>query len=441
MAARRALALALTALLLLLGAIAAAPAAWSDALPPADGVADPTIALFHGDGCPHCAAERAFLADLVAAHPEVTVDAHEVWYDPAGRDLLLATAQRMGFEPTGVPVTIIGDQVWIGFGDRTAQEIEQAALAAVAGSPPVDASDATPAQTVAVPLLGDVDLDDTSLLAATVAIGFVDGVNPCSLWVLSLLLAMVLNRGSRGRVLLVGGVFLGVTAGMYALYMVGMYSAASYLSDMGWLRLLVAVVCAAFGALQVKDGLGVERGPSLSISPERRPALYARMRFVASPERALAATLAGAVVLAVAVSLLETPCTAGLPLLWTTMLADQQVGVLTAASLFAVYMLVFLLDELVVFAAAVLTFRGTRRQERHGRALKLLAGSVLLCLATTMLLAPTTLTTLVGTLAVFGIAAGLATALWLAATYRTSISSSGSSPRTSRTTETATPAE
>lgn len=432
MAARRLTLLA--ALLVTVGALLSILMAVTSAALPVgaeDPPATPTIVLFHGDGCPHCAAERAFLADLVDRHPDVVVEEHEVWYDPAGRDLLQRTADELGFEPVGVPVTVIGERFWIGFDDAIAEEIETAATAASATSDAPTAGPTEPAPTsVDVPILGAVSLQDTSLLAATVAIGFVDGVNPCSLWVLSLLLAIVAGRGSRGRVLLVGGTFLAVTAAMYALYMAGMYSAASYLGGMGWLRVVVAAVAGVFGVLQLKDGLGIAGGPSLSIGPDRRPGLYARMRAVASPERALTVTLAGTVVLAAAVSLLETPCTAGLPLLWTTMLAEQGVGPVQAALLFAVYMAVFLLDELVIFAAAVITLRATRVQERHGRVLKLVAGSVLVTLAMTMLVAPAALTTLTGTAVVFAAALALAGALYVVSSAR----SSGSSSTTSRTT-------
>lgn len=409
MSARRVLTLLLGALVVLGALVLAAPAG-SAAPRSTDAAGDDgsvTLVIFHGDGCPHCAAELAFLDELSVAHPQLQVEAHEVWFDEQGQQLLIATAERLGFEPTGVPVTIIGDRVWIGFDTGTAQEIT--AVVEAAGAPaPAPAQESASTPTLDVPLLGELDLAGSSLLASTLAIGFVDGVNPCSLWVLSLLLAMVLNRGSRGRVLLVGTVFLTVTAGMYALYMAGMYSAASYLSGMGWLRLLVALVAGTFGVLQFKDGLGITAGPSLSISAGQRPGIYARMRRVASPEGALAATLAGTVALAVAVSLLETPCTAGLPLLWTTMLAEEGVAPMQALGLFAVYMLVFLLDELIVFVLAVVTLRATKVQERHGRALKLVAGSVLIALAATMLLAPTALTTLLGTVVVFGTALAVA---------------------------------
>jgi cytochrome c biogenesis protein CcdA/glutaredoxin len=435
--------------MLVLVALAVAGVAASFAPAAIGAERDVTVVLFHGEGCPHCAAERAFLADLLTEHPTLRIEEHEVWYDDAGRSALLTTADRMGFEATGVPVTVIGDQHWIGFDDAIATQVSAAIDAALAGdglqasprAPPPD-------RTVTVPVLGDVQLDGVSLLASTLAIGFVDGVNPCSLWVLSLLLAMVLNRGSRGRVLLVGGVFLAVTAGMYGLYMLGMYSAASYLSGMVWLRVVVALIAGTFGILQLKDGLGIRTGPSLSISSAQRPGLYARMRTVAAPDGALMTTVVGTVALAVAVSLLETPCTAGLPLLWTTLLAEQGVGAVEAIALFVVYMAVFLLDEFIVFALAVIVMRAARVQERGGRALKLVAGSVLLSLAVTMLVAPAALTTIAGTLLVFGIAAAIASLAYLVSSGRSSgdrlstpSTSSGSSPSTSRTAAKATDEE
>jgi cytochrome c biogenesis protein CcdA/glutaredoxin len=425
MAARRALLLALTALLALLAGLVTALAASSIPAHAEEPGPGPSIVLFYGEGCPHCAAERAFLAALLADRPDVVLTEYEVYGNADNAELMVRTAEERGFEAVGVPITIIGDRAWIGYDDTTGAEIA-AALGPAPTTPTVPAAPVSSAGLVDVPLVGTVDTASMSLLAATAAIGFVDGINPCSLWVLSLLLAMVLNRGSRGRVLLVGGVFLTVTAGMYAVFMLGMYSAASYLSALGWLRLLVALVAGVFGVLQLKDGLGIAAGPSLSISPSHRPGLYARMRAVATPEGALATTLLGTVVLAVAVSLLETPCTAGLPLLWTTLLADQGVGFAQAAGLFAVYMALFLLDELLIFTVAVVTLRATRLQERHGRALKLVAGSVLVTLAATMLLAPDAMTTLVGTLVVFALALALAAVLYAVSSGRSSGRSPGS---------------
>lgn len=121
-------------------------------------------------------------------------------------------------------------------------------------------------------------------------------------------------------------------------------------------------------------------------------------------------------ILAVGVSLLETPCTAGLPLLWTDMLAERDVSTGGTVFLFAVYIAVFLLDELVLFTLAVVTLRATKLQESHGRLLHLVSGSLMTTLAITMLVDPQRLETISGTFIVFIAAVGIA--LLLAAIRR-----------------------
>ena len=235
---------------------------------------------------------------------------------------------------------------------------------------------------------------------------------------LAVLLAIVLHSGSRGRVLLVGSTFLLVTAAMYGLFIAGMYSALDYVSGLTWIRAAVAVVALALGALQLKDGIAPGVGPSLSISPSRRPRLYRTMRGVSRTDRGLLPTLAGTAALAVGVSLLETPCTAGLPLMWTSMLADQEVATAAAIALFGIYMAVFLLDELVLFGVAVVTMRATHVQRGQGQALKIISGTLLVTLAIVMLLAPTAMTQAGPSLLVFAVAGVLALLVWLVARHR-----------------------
>jgi cytochrome c biogenesis protein CcdA/glutaredoxin len=421
--------LATVVLLLWAGAAAAVsphPVGRVGSTPPADEV---TLVLYHGEGCPHCAAEREWLVGLQDRNPGLSVEQYEVWGDETNRARLAEHAAELGFEPSGVPVTVVGQRYWVGFNAAVADDVEATVAALLAGE---NAPAPTSGQ-LELPVVGQVDPGSSSLLVSTLAIGFVDGVNPCSLWALSVLLAIVLHSGSRGRVVAVGTTFLLVTAGIYAAFMIGMYSALDLLGGLGWLRLAVAVVAAAFGLVHVKDYVAYRRGVSLSIPESRKPGLFRRMRAVASPQRALPAALAGTVLLAVGVSLLETPCTAGLPLLWTSLLAQAGVSASEAAALFGAYMAVFLLDEILVFVAAVVTLRVAKVQERHGRALKLVSGVVMLALAGTMLVAPQALESVVGTMVVFGGAASVV-AVVLLAQERRSHSSTGtsSSPWASR---------
>lgn len=377
-----------------------------------EAIDDDVLYLFWGDGCPHCASEKSFLVELEADHPELEVQAYEVWEDPIGRARFIEVMAALGEEPRAVPTTLFGGRLWVGFDGSVADEIRAVVASRFEVDQPIQGPPVT-GRIVELPLVGSVALDEVGLFPATLAIALVDGFNPCSLWALSILLALVLRSGSRRRVLAVGGVFLVVTTILYGLYIGGMYGALSFAAEASWIRIGMAVVALGFGIVNLKDFLWFKRGLSLTIPERAKPALYARMRSVADAERPLPGVLAGTAGLAVGVSLLETPCTAGYPLLWSNMLADSGVGLATAGSLFAVYMAVFLVDELAIFGTAVVAMRAVKLQERGGRFLKLIGGSLMVSLAVALIAFPEAMTSFGGAMAVFAAGAGVAGAVVL----------------------------
>ncbi len=115
-------------------------------------------------------------------------------------------------------------------------------------------------------------------------------------------------------------------------------------------------------------------------------------------------------------SQVELPCTAGFPVVWSSLLAESGVEGSTFAGLLAAYLLVYLLDEILVLAVAIVTLRMSRMQETHGRTLKLVGGMVMLALGIVMLVAPGMMESLGGSLLVIGLA--LAGALGVMAVSR-----------------------
>lgn len=359
----------------------------------------PELVVFHGDGCPHCAAMLEFLDELQDRYPDLEIRDYEVWHDEANAEFFAETLAALGEQATAVPTVVVGEQVIVGHSSGTERRIEAIVADLDAGRAPTDTEEFV----VDVPLVGEVDVGSGSMVGATALIAFVDGVNPCSLWVLSMLLALVVHSGSRRRVFAVGGVFLLITSLLYGLYMIGAYSTLSVVGQRAWIRLAVAVVAGVFGVLHIKEHF-TTAGPSVTIGADRKPGLFRKMRRLADMDRSLAATLGGTAVLAVGVSLLETPCTAGLPLLWTNLIADRGVPASGAVVLFLLYLLIFLLDELVIFGVAVMTMRATKMQEHHGQALQLIGGTLMLTLALAMIVAPGLLDSIGGTAIVFGTA-------------------------------------
>ena len=92
-------------------------------------------------------------------------------------------------------------------------------------------------------------------------------------------------------------------------------------------------------------------------------------------------------------------------------------------ALFGVYMVVFLLDEFAVFGTAVVAMRAAKLEERHGRALKLVSGTLMIVLAAVLILAPDLMQNLGGVAVTFG-AAAIVSAIVLAVERRRSPSES-----------------
>ena len=258
-----------------------------------------------------------------------------------------------------------------------------------------------------LPVLGQVDLDRYSLAVSTAIIGVVDGINPCSLWVISLLLALVINTGSRKKMLAVGLTYLLVAAGLYGLIILGLFSVFAFVGYALWIRIAVALVALIMAAVNIKDYFWFKEGVSLTISDEHKPGIYRDIRNILSPGKSGLALVGATAAMAGGVTLIEMPCTAGLPILWTKLIAAHNVSALEFGLLLGLYLLLFMIDELAVFLSAVITLRASRLEEKEGRMLKLVGGMVMLVLAVVLLVDPTLMDSLRNSLMVFGAALGV----------------------------------
>jgi thiol-disulfide isomerase/thioredoxin len=377
--------------------------------------------FFWAEGCPHCAAAKPVLALFQQRYPQLEVRSFEVGSNADNQRRLSSMAAKFGIEPTGVPIFFLGSQHWVGFSRSITPRVLEAAISRCvsvgcpdAGADVADGETAKlPRAVVELPFVGQLDPDRQSLVLSTVLIAAVDGVNPCSLWVLSILLALTLRTGSRRTTAVTGLVFIAVTGVVYALFIGGLFSVFQVLSFTPVVRVVVAVLAAAFAAINIKDFFWFKAGVSLSIPEASKPGIYDRMRRVLGSAQSLPALVASTVVLAAGVSFVELACTAGFPVLWTSIVTDRGVSAVTFSLLLGLYMLVYQLDELIIFAVAVATMRITKLQERQGRLLKLLSGMLMLSLAVVMLIKPALLNDVRTSVVVFAAAGGAAALILL----------------------------
>lgn len=249
-----------------------------------------------------------------------------------------------------------------------------------------------------------VALSETPLFLSTLLIAFVDGFNPCSLWVLTFLLSFVVSTKSRKRVLLVGLTFIVVTVFVYGIFILGLISVFSYVSYLLWIRILVAIVATVFALINIKDYFWFKKGLSFTISDKYKPKIFKQARQLRSENMSDISLIFGSAVMAVGIALVELPCTAGFPMVWTSLVSANPINQSTFTLLFIVYLLVYMLDELAVFFLAVFTMKISKFEEKQGRFLKLFGGLIMLGLALMLVINPVFLNDISGTIALFALA-------------------------------------
>lgn len=242
-------------------------------------------------------------------------------------------------------------------------------------------------ESVDLPLFGRVDASEVGMPTFTIAIGLVDGFNPCAMWVLLFLLSLLVNLKSRSRMFAIAGVFVLISGLTYFAFMAAWLNVFMFLGYLRGVQIALGVLAIVVGSIHVKDFFAFKKGISLSIPDSAKPGIYERTRRIVTAETMWAA-MAGAIVLAVLVNIVELLCTAGLPALYTNVLMMQDYPVAKNYAYLALYNLAYMFDDGVMVLIAVVTLGRHKLQEKEGRWLKLLSGVLILALGVVMIFNP-----------------------------------------------------
>lgn len=357
-----------------------------------DASAPVTLLFFWGVGCPHCEEARPLVDALAKENPRLRIESIEVRRDEEGRRRFIETMKRLGATAVGVPTFVVGNAYIVGYAkgetDSQLRALVADALHPRSADGGVSSSVAPPSQNVVtVPWFGEVDPGSVSLPGLTVGMGLADGINPCAIWVLVVLLGILLHVETTKRMLLYAGTFVVMSGVVYFAFMVAW---ATLFELVGLSRLVTRILGAALlgmGLINLKDVAWFKKGPSLVISDKVKPGLFRRMRTIAGAATTPAA-LGGIAALAFIVNLVELGCTLGLPAIYTRILSLRG---LTAAPRFA-YLALYNVAYVIPLLVVVVVFIGLKRRlamtERVARALKGVSGLLLTTFGLLFLVAP-----------------------------------------------------
>jgi glutaredoxin len=366
------------------------------------------VYAFVSEGCPHCEQAVDFLRREAAPVPGVQLHVLELTRSAENRSLLAAAMARLGTGEVGVPTVLIGSHHVVGYYDDATTGAEYLELiedcrqrhcadplaGRVAGLPAPEAASppATPAartipERIRVPLLGEVQPRQLSLPALTVLLAALDGFNPCAMWTLVFLIGLLLGMKDRARMWVLGSAFIVASAFIYFLFLAAWLNLLLFLGAVAWTRVAIGLVALAGGAHFIRDYFVNREAVCRVTSPARRKRVFERLRELAS-ERDFLPALAGIVALAFAVNLVEAVCSAGIPAVYSQVLAINELPRWQHYAYLGLYVLVFMADDLLVFVAAMKTLQVTGLSGRYTRASSLIGGALLLGLGALLLLRP-----------------------------------------------------
>lgn len=362
----------------------------------------PTIYFFRGEGCPHCEDEEEFLEKLKNEYFGLQIEDFEIWYNRDNANLLKNVAKELNIKSSGIPITIIGSQVVSGFSNEktTGEQIRQAVQSClIEGCDDVVAqiiegvtgeekpSKERPSKIITLPVIGEVDTKNWSLPVLTIVIGGLDGFNPCAMWVLIFLISLLLGMEDKKKMWILGGSFIFASAAVYFLFLAAWLNLFLFLGFIVWIRLAIGVVAIGSGVYHLREWYVNKSGLCKVTGQERKQKIMDKFKKVTEEKRFWLA-LAGIISIAIAVNMIELVCSAGLPAVYTQVLALSNLSTPVYYLYLLLYIFFFMLDDLVIFIIAMLTLQVAGLSGKYSRWSSLIGGIVILILGILLIFKP-----------------------------------------------------
>lgn len=382
--------------------------------PPSETV---RVEVFERKDCGHCRDERAFLNKLQKERGDLIVVFHDIGETDHKKHFLQLT--EMEGIPKVTPITIIDGVILQGFdtekttGKKIRALIEDAKgktqytfeeFIAAGGSKQVETGGATceiegeeigcGIETVdywvTIPFFGAVDVGKYSLPVLSVILGFVDGFNPCAMWVLVLFLTILMEAGSRRRMFQMAGIFIFAEAVMYYLILNVWMTAWDFVGLDNVVTPIVGLVAVGAGIFFLYNFYKADTTCKVGSLEKKRKTTEKIKHYATTPMTVI--TALGILGLAFSVNIIEFACSVGIPQTFTKVLDLNYLTWAGKQFYNAIYIVMYMIDDLVIFAIALYSFdRIGLTTHKYTRASHLIGGTLMVVLGLILLIDPTLL--------------------------------------------------
>ncbi len=359
--------------------------------------------FFWANGCPHCSNEKPFLEKLEQKYDNLKVHSFEVTGNKDNIDLLKKIGKELSVDISGVPFTIVGDHYFTGWYNEqtTGAAIEEAVQCALQNgcydtvgnliSPAASGSkyqnEKKMPEKINLPIFGEIKTKNFSLPILTILIAGLDGFNPCAMWVLLFLISMLLGMKDKKRMWILGIAFIVSSAFVYFLFMSAWLNLFLFLGFVLWVRIIIGLVALAAGGYNLKEYFTNKSGKCKVTDNKKRQKVFEKLKSI-TQKKQLWIALSGIVILAFAVNLVELVCSAGLPAIYTQILALSSLEKWQYYAFLLLYIFIFMLDDLIVFFVAMTTLQMTGATTKYSHISHLIGGIIMIIMGVLLLFRP-----------------------------------------------------
>lgn len=369
-----------------------------------------SISVFTATNCKHCQDLKEFLDEQQINNSELTVKYYNL-EEEYSLNLFEEFAEKYELIKA-TPIILVGEQVIQGF--ESGQTTGQSILNLLDKNPPpssfedfmqshddlLDNQSSDVCQiderceneennTINLPFVGQINPADYSMPILTVILGFIDGFNPCAMWVLIMFITLIMQAKTKRKMWDMIAIFLIAEAVMYYLILNFWYKTWNFVQLDSYITPIIGAVsigAAIFFLWEFFTG----KGECKIIDAKTKEKTASRIsQLVNSP--LTIGTFFGTIALAFSINIIEFACSIGIPQAFTKILDINQYSFFARQFYIVLYTIMYMADDVIIFFIALYSMQYLGLTTKYSRYCQLIGGILMLILGYFLIFNPTAL--------------------------------------------------
>lgn len=339
------------------------------------------IYLFYSKICPHCQKEEKYFETLKEKYQDkINIYTYEVTENKTNNEIMKSLKKELKENSQGVPFTIIGSKTFLGYDESLNERIENTIESYLDENTKTN-------NTYTIPILGKIEAKNASIILIAIILGFIDGFNPCAMWILLLLINMCISIKDKKKMLIVCLTFIITSGIIYFLSMLGIGFILD-LTTISYIRNIIAILAIILGIYNLYTYLKTRKQTGCHVvKKEKRKTIITKINNILNNKNTLL-MFGGTIILATSVSLVEMACSLGFPTIFLELLSINNIHSFLKVAYLLIYILFYLIDDIVVLFLSIKAFETKGISTKYNKYVHLIGGLIMILMGVLLIFKP-----------------------------------------------------